>query len=171
MNIQMDEQGALCPACERFIGPATSCPYCGTDSLHRPAQRFMRVAAVVLALLGMTALYLAAVKGDRAVVDINRITPTMQYHQARVIGTVTGDPYISRKHGRVEYLSFSVDDGTDSLRVSAYRRTARALLEAGLVPGKGDRVDVSGRLSVPPDGRVRLNLQVASQLRGVDGVE
>jgi hypothetical protein len=154
----------LCPGCERFIGPADVCPYCGADAFKRPGLRFLRRAALLLALLGLAFLYLAAGRRELPLVRIADITPLMNYASVRVAGAAVGKPYVSRRNGAADYAAFTLDDGSGRLRVTADGATARALVERRLLPDSGSRAAVSGRLSVSADGGAKLRLQSADQL-------
>ena len=46
----------LCPACERFIGLALQCPYCGEETRHRRSLLILRFAASLLSVGGILLL-------------------------------------------------------------------------------------------------------------------
>lgn len=155
----------LCPSCERFIGPADVCPYCGTDSAKSPVLRVLRYAALLLGVAGLAFLYLMVTHRDLPVIKVGEITPMMNFAYVRLAGVVERDAYVVRKKGKVDYISFSLDDGSGQLRVAAYRDIAQALAEKGLVPERGAFVDVTGSLSVSADGRAKLYLRAVEQLK------
>lgn len=157
--------GHLCPSCERYIGPADICPYCDADSAKSPVLRFLRYAALALAIVGLGFLYLMVARSEVPVIKVGEITPMMNFAYVRVAGTVDRKAFIGRKKGKVDYLSFSLNDGSGQLRVAAYRNVARTLVEKNLVPKKGVIADVTGSLSVAADGRVKLYLRAAEHLR------
>jgi len=157
---------AVCPSCERFIGPVGMCPYCGSDSARPRSLKILQTAAVVLAGVGLLFLYVMARYREVPLVQIGDITPLMNYATVRVAGTVDRKPYVSKRKGKVDYVSFLVDDGTGALRVSADREVARMLVARDLLPQRGQRVDVTGRLSVTADGRQKLRIQSAGQVKG-----
>lgn len=158
-------RGDHCPSCERFIGPADSCPYCGEDSARSPALRRLRTAALLLAFLGLACLYLMATHRELPVVDIQQITPMMNFAYVRVVGRVVREPRVITRDGRVDYCSFMIDDGTGTLRVQAYRRAAERLAGENRLPREGALVDVAGSLSVAAEDAPKLRLQVVEQLR------
>jgi len=158
------QQAAFCPACERFIGPETACPYCGTDAQRAGTWRALRTAALGLAVVGLACLYLAGNLPERRVTPIGNITPTMNFATVRVTGKLTRNPYVSRKYGRVDYLSFPIEDRTGEIRVAAYRTVARALDSQDRIPAKGTRVSATGSLRVSDKGRIMLYLQAPEQL-------
>ena len=165
MNTNLASRGDLCPSCERFIGPADNCPYCGEASAKSPFVRRLRYAAVALSVLGLASLFLMAAHRDLPVLQVDSITPTMNFAYVRLIGTVTRDPYVIQRNGDLDYMSFLLDDGTGRIRVQAHRETASALRDAQLVPAKGDVVDVAGSLSVAAEGARKLRIQSPQQMK------
>lgn len=161
------QAAAHCPSCERFIGPADRCPYCGADAGRSGSLRVLRYAALALAVAGLAFLILMTGGRDLPVVRVADITPLMNFAYVRIRGTVPRKAYVSRSGGKVEYLSFAVDDGSGQLRVKAYGQVARRLVESGTAPGRDASVDVSGNLGVSGDGKISLRLQAIEQLRFV----
>ena len=157
------QSDALCPACDRFIGPESTCPYCATEARRAGTWRVLRVAALGLAIVGLVCLYGISILPDMAVVPIGEITPTMNFATVRVSGQVTRRPYIGRSHGEIDYVSFPVDDGTGTLRVAAHRNIARALQTDNRIPAQGSKVDVIGNLRISEGGRIMLYLHSAKQ--------
>ena len=147
---------AMCPSCERFIGPADVCPYCDADSAKPLMIRRLRYAALALALIGLAFLYLAARRRETPLIRIGDITPMMSFAGVRVAGTVGNAAYVKRTGNAVEYLAFHINDGTGDLQVGASGDMARRLVEENRVPGKGDGVELTGTLSVSGDGKIRL---------------
>ena len=152
-----------CPGCERFIGPADVCPYCGADAAPRPGFRFLRYASLLLAVLGLAFLYLSTTRRDIPLVRIADITPLMNYASVRVAGALVEKPYVKREDGVVGYIAFTIDDGSGRLRVTADGRVARTLAGRRTLPGAGSQVGAAGSLSVPAEGMARLRLQAADQ--------
>jgi len=149
-------RGAFCPSCERFIGPADTCPYCDADSAKRPVLRVLRYSALLLGMTGLAFLYLAVTHKELPVIRVGNITPMMNFAYVRVKGTVEKDAYIAKEKGEVQCLSFSLDDGSGQLRVAAYGNVARCLVEKDMVPKGGTLVYVAGSLNVSANGRVKL---------------
>ena len=158
-------RGDICPSCDRFIGTKDVCPYCDADSAKSPLLKHLRYAALILALLGLGLLYLMSIRREIPLTRIEEITPMMNFAYVRIAGKVPRPPYIAKKKGEVDYLSFLVDDGTGELRVAVYREAARVLVAEQRVPTRGAMVDVAGSLSVPADGRRKLTLQVPGHLK------
>ena len=157
---ERDRTPAACPSCERYIGPVGRCPYCGSDANRPRAMRALRAAALTLAGVGLLFLYLMVTHREVPLVKIGNITPVMNYATVRVAGTVARTPYISRRDGKIDYLSFQLDDRTGSVRVSAEGETADALHSDGRTPGRGQHLEITGRLNVRADGRCRLRIQI-----------
>ena len=158
---------ALCPSCERFIGPADLCPYCGADSARRPLLRHLRRAALVLAVVGVGGLLATAIRSEPPAIKIREISPRMNFGYVRVAGKVMSEPKVFREGGDVNAISVTIGDGTGQLRLQADGPVALALAKAPGIPGKGTRVEAAGTLSVSSQGLPRLRLQSAMQLRVV----
>ena len=159
------QSGALCPSCERFIGPTDVCPYCGADSARRPILRHLRRAALLLAVAGVGGLYLFARQSNPPVVKIGAISPAMNFAFVRVNGHVSGAAKVLREGGDVDYVAFFVGDGTGRLRVTAEGPVARALAGSGGVPADGEDVDVTGTINVSAEGPPRLRLYADGHIR------
>ena len=147
---------AVCPSCERFIGPAAVCPYCETDADKPPILRRLRLAAFLLAVVGLAFLYVMARQTESTMIRIGDVTPMMNFATVRIAGTVKNKPYVKRNGNESAYLTFYVADGTGDLQVSASREMAQQLVDEKRVPAKGARVEATGTLNVSGDGRVRL---------------
>ena len=160
-----EPDGATCFTCERFIGAADVCPYCGEPSVRSPVIRRLRWWAVCLALLGLVILYRLPASGEVPVRKIGRITSLMNFGRVRVAGEVQRKAYIGRDDGQVDYLSFIVADGSGELQVRAYGDVARKLSEAARVPQRGDRVTVTGRLRVTAGKPPRLVLEAVAHMQ------
>lgn len=158
------QRGDICPSCERFIGPALTCPYCEMDSAGSATLRSLRLGAMVLAVVGLGFLYLMATRTEIPIIRVDSLTPMMNFAQIRIVGEVERDAYIARENGEVDYLSFSVNDGSGRLRVAAYDDVARAIVEKGIAPKKGMRVDVAGSVSIPAGRKQKLRMQTVEQL-------
>lgn len=163
--MESSSQAYLCPSCNRFIGPVGTCPFCDADARRPLSLRVLRGACVLLAVAGATFLLLMVRNRDLPLVTAAEITPVMNFACVRVAGVVEREPYVSRRGGRVDYLSFLVNDGSGCVRVAAYGETARRLIDADGLPQKGASVDVSGSLRAGANGKIRLQLQAVGQLK------
>ena len=159
-----NRRGGLCPSCDRFIGPATACPYCEADAAEVPVVRWLRHGAWILAVAGLAGLYFMAKHRDYPVVKVAEIDSAMNFATVRVIGRVPQDAFVSKQPGRSDYLAFTVDDGSGQLRVSAYGPVAQALVKENRVPRRGDTADAVGSISVKAGEAVKLRLQSAANL-------
>ncbi len=154
------EASASCPSCGRFVGPYPTCPYCGARLAGRISLRAVKIAAILLATVGLLALWWAARRVEVPLLTIEEAQGTMNMAYVRVRGTVNGtvsyDPV-------GQYLGFWVDDGTGEVRISAYRDVTEALLAEQRMPAQGDVVEVAGTLRIREDF-VALTLNVPEHL-------
>ncbi len=149
-----------CPSCGRYVGPYDACPYCSAALGGRTPVRWLKIAALVLALGGLALVWLLATRTDTPTVEIGQASAMMNMAYVRVEGQVSQSPsYDPESH----YLSFWLRDDTGELRVSAYRDETQALIEQGRVPALGDHVSVRGTLRVRED-LVALTLNVSKHL-------
>ncbi len=153
--------GSLCPICQRYIGPASSCPYCDADSGKSPLLKWLRVIALLIGISGVGLLYLTARHKETPVVRIADISPTMNYAYIRVAGTVCGRPYVGRDNSKV---TFVVDDGTGTIRVEARDRVSRELAEQEGIPRTKSDVEIVGCLRVTADSPPRLYVRSADHV-------
>lgn len=152
---------ARCESCGRFLGPYTTCPYCGAHVHGRISLKAVKIAAIVLALLGLLLLWWAARSLPIPLLTVEAAQGTMNMAYVRVQGRITRSLTYDPESG---YLAFWVHDGTGEVRVAAYRDVTRDLLAAGKIPALGDQVEVAGTLRIRED-YVSLTLNVAEHLR------
>lgn len=149
-----------CPSCGRFVGPYEACPYCGARLSGRLPIRAVKIAALVLATVGLAALWFAAARAEVPLIQIGQAGATMNMAYVRVQGRCTRTPIYDPQG---DYLSFWIADETGEILVSAYRAQTRALIEEGRVPALGDKVEVAGTLRVREDF-LALTLNVSDHL-------
>lgn len=152
---------ARCESCGRFLGPYTTCPYCGARVTGRISLRAVKIAAVTLALLGLLALVWVARRTPVPLLTVEQAQGVMNSAYVRVQGRITRSLTYDPASG---YLAFWVDDSTGELRVSSYRDVTADLLASGAIPAPGDTVELSGTLRIREDF-VALTLNSAEHLR------
>ena len=133
-----------CPACGRFVGAVTKCPYCGSKVEKRMSLVAIRWAAVLLSTIGLFLLYLMAKHRDIPVVMLGDIKPTMNFGQIRVVGQVDSDARTFKSGG----MGFNVSDGTGTIMVFASQKQAADLVAQNLVPKAGDGINFAGGLNI-----------------------
>lgn len=156
-NASNTPPAAHCSSCGRFVGPYATCPYCGAKLGGRISVRVVKLAAILLATVGLFALWWMARRIDVPMLSAADAMGTMNMAYVRIRGRVTRSLSYDPKSG---YLAFWLDDGTGEVRVSAYRDATRALLAAGTIPALGDDVTVAGTLRIRED-YVALTLNAA----------
>jgi DNA/RNA endonuclease YhcR with UshA esterase domain len=150
-----------CPSCGRYAGPYEACPYCGARLAGRMPVRLVKIAAILLASVGLAALWFAATRAEVPLIQIGQAGATMNMAYVRLEGRCTREPSYDPES---DYLSFWLEDDTGEIRVSAYRAETRQLIERALVPALGDVVEVAGTLRVREDFYA-LTVNVPDQLK------
>lgn len=147
-----------CPACGRFVGTASKCPYCGARVAKRMSLVAVRWAAVLLSTVGLVLLYFMARTRDPERIRIGDIEPTMNFGLVRLAGEVRGDP---RPFRNGNGMSFHVSDGTGSIIVFLDASQVQAMTDGDLLPRKGDGVDFIALLQASSSGH-------SARVRGLD---
>ncbi|MBP1590072.1 MAG: OB-fold nucleic acid binding domain-containing protein [Kiritimatiellae bacterium] len=151
---QSDEMN--CPACGRFVGAVTKCPYCGAKVAKRLSLVVVRWAAVLLSTVGLFFLYLMARSHEPDEIHIADIEPTMNYGIVRLTGQVKANARVNKNNG----LSFWVNDGTGELIIFVDAALREEMEEQGLVPKKGNEISFLAQLTIKTD-------KVNGQLRSI----
>lgn len=154
-------RAAYCPSCERFIGPAGTCPYCDADSAQPRAIRWLKWCALAFGIVGVAALLLTARWREIPGVKPGDVTRTMQFARVKMTGAAERKAFVGEKEGQVDYLAFTLADGTQSVRVVAYGKVALEIVRAGQTPRDDDRVTAEGSLVTGRDGKMRLRIDEA----------
>ena len=149
-----------CPDCGRYVGPYEVCPYCGAPMAGRLPIRAVKAAAVLLATLGLAALWFVARRTEVPVMSIGQARAATNLAYVRIEGRCSRGPRYDRD---TEYLSFWIADGSGEMRVASYRAETRVLLDQNRVPALGDEVSVAGPLRVKGD-HVSLTLNVPGEM-------
>lgn len=160
MSATVHQTGATCPSCGRFVGPLEKCPFCGADVKKRLPLKYLRLAALVLAILGMAILLYAVSGMATPMVKIGRVGATMNYAYVRLEGTVTGGPLYDPDE---QTLRFYIGDETGEILALSFRATTRQLIEQNKIPRVGDKISVEGTLRVRDD-LTSFNLASADKL-------
>jgi hypothetical protein len=154
-----------CSMCGRFIGPESVCPFCGASGQSRLSLRVLRRVALVVSILGLGLVWFIARQSPPPLVAIADLTPTMNYALVTVRGVVPRAPRIHKTGSSVDYLSFQVADGTNTLYVFASSPLAARLVDEQRLPGPGAAIDVTGTLTLRDSGSLRLRIQRAEALQ------
>ena len=139
-----------CPACGRFVGAAVKCPYCGAKVAKRMSLVALRWAAVLLSTVGLVLLYLMARSREPELIRIGDIETTMNFGVVRLAGEVKNDP---RPFKNGNGMSFNVGDGSGSIIVFVDQSQRKWMVEAGLVPRRGDDIDFVAQLQASSSGK------------------
>ncbi|MFT5241377.1 MAG: hypothetical protein ACI9OU_000967 [Candidatus Promineifilaceae bacterium] len=153
-----------CPACERYIGEVTLCPYCDADTVHAPRQRRFRLLAFALILLGLAVMCLVNRLPPPGITPIGSIGETSGYRYVHLSGRVAERPYVVEREGQVRYASFVLEDETGRIRVQMDGDVAAALDAGTNLPWEGAALTVAGVLKPTPEGRIKLRVQSAEQI-------
>lgn len=135
-----------CPACDRFIGPAATCPFCDVDIPQSRSLQFTKTAAWLLALVGTLMLWVAATHYNPEHITIKDISPAMNFANINIQGTITKPPRVARNQ---KSLSFTLSDPSGEIRIVCLDQAAQVLiadLTNSLAPHKDIRV--YGSLSI-----------------------
>lgn len=138
-----------CPKCGRFVGAATKCPYCGAKVEKRMSLVAIRWAAVLLSTVGLVLLYWMAKTREPELVRIGDIETTMNFGLVRLSGEVRND---ARPFKNGNGMSFNVGDGSGSIIVFVDQTQRKQMVDAGLVPRKGDAIDFVVQLQASSSG-------------------
>jgi len=66
-----------CPSCGRYVGPHEACPYCSAHLTGRTPIRTVKIAAILLATVGLALLWIAATRAEVPQITIGQAGATM----------------------------------------------------------------------------------------------
>jgi DNA/RNA endonuclease YhcR with UshA esterase domain len=161
MTVSTHQPGATCPSCGRFVGPIEKCPYCGAAIKKRIPIGYLRIACLILAVLGVAILVYAASGTATPLTKIGDIGATMNYAYVRLNGTVTRGPLYDPD---AQSIRFYVADDTGEIQAGAFRDVTQELLAAGKIPTVGDKITMEGTLRVRDDF-TSFNLATADKVQ------
>lgn len=140
--------GSTCPSCGRFVGPLERCPFCGAQIHKRLPLKYLQLACLVLAILGVVILVYAVSGAPTPTTNIGSIDATMNYGYVRLNGTITRGPVYDASAAT---LKFYIADDTGELQATAFRDVTQVLIAEHKIPSAGDRIAVEGTLRVRED--------------------
>jgi hypothetical protein len=156
------DRHAFCPACDRFVGLVSLCPYC--DAVQPRGMRVRRFCLLLFALTGCGLFVFATRHHVPPVMLAGSTTRTMSGAYVSIAGRVDRSPAMRHGVDGRDGLSFSVKDSSGRIQVFCPERVAESLLATQRVPSKNDAIHVSGRLSVDGDGSATLRCLSAGSL-------
>jgi hypothetical protein len=149
-----------CPACERFIGPLDTCPYCDCPSERQAGLRILRLLAVLLTVCGLALLAVASRRHVTPSVEIGSIQPSMNFARVRVTGELAVPPRSGTARSGEPWFGFTLDDGTGRIRVTGFGETATGLAAVfSKIGTTGTVVNAEGWLSVRAGREVSLQVR------------
>ena len=143
-----------CPACSRFIGLDSTCPYCDCPAFFPRSFLVLRYAVAAVAFFGLSLFPFLFLPASESATGNSR-SPSFRGARNAVIGVVTHTPYVDRSAHGVEGIALQLDTGRRTRRVVAETRVARALIHANALPRAGDGVAVQIS-EILADGSLRL---------------
>lgn len=148
MSAIVPQAGANCPSCGRFVGPLEQCSHCGAFVKKRIQLKYLRLACLLLAILGIALLVYAARSTATPTAKINSIGATMNYAYVRIEGTVTRGPLYDPD---TQALRFYIADETGEIQATTFRDVTQQLVAQDKIPGAGDKISVEGSVRVRDD--------------------
>jgi len=109
----------------------------------------LKYISLLLSVVGVALLLVAAQSAQAPMAKVNDVYGNylMNYAVVRVEGDVVTVPYVSESGGKIT-VTFSINDGTESMDIRVYSPLAEKLIEEGKVPFPGDRIEAEIQLRV-----------------------
>jgi DNA/RNA endonuclease YhcR with UshA esterase domain len=116
-------------------------------------MRIYKGLSIVVAIGGVLALAYAGMAQPPKLLALDRVNPAMNFAFVRVHGAVISHVEVAPDGG---YLSLTLHDGHDAIRVSAYRQAVSQLRAAQRIPRPGDQLTIDGTLRIRDDEAVLI---------------
>jgi DNA/RNA endonuclease YhcR with UshA esterase domain len=116
-------------------------------------MRIYKGLSIFVAIGGVLALAYAGFAQPPKLLALDRVNPAMNFAFVRAQGAVVSHVEVAPDGG---YLSFTLHDGHDAIRVSAYRQAVAQLRAAQRIPRPGDRLTIDGTLRIRDDEAVLI---------------
>lgn len=159
-NTSAPLDSAQCPSCGFFIGPMLTCPRCGARSQKRIAVRAVRIFCIIGSVVGVALLWVASYMKTPEVMHVKDITELTINAMATIKGTVVS----VRENPIKKSLTISIDDGTaPPINMLAFGKLDE-MRRLGRVPRVGDKVEVTGNISVSQQFGPTMMLAVPERL-------
>lgn len=145
---------AYCPSCGRYVGSYELCPYCGARVRTRISLKAIMIFALIVSVVGISALYYAARGSEAPTILIKDIRPEMNYARVKIVGYVVMSSTYDETSGRLYFsmcdinMTYNELFGLSSIMVYVYAPTSRDLVEAGKLPVSGDKITATGTLKI-----------------------
>lgn len=139
-----------CPACERYIGQPVCCPFCDVALPRTFWLPRLLLPAVVLILLAL--VFLPGRQPEPLGLSIKEVTVRHLGAWVRVHGAVDRKPALEREAMASVSLSFAIKDGTERVELRMLPAVTTELLQQGVLPRKGEPVQVLGHLEIGKGG-------------------
>lgn len=150
----------LCPSCGKFVGAYEKCPYCGATLKKRMALAIFKRGCLVMSVVGLIALWYAAVMMEPELITIGEIGPTYNkgiFSVKGIVDKVKIEPDAFFK------VQFHVDDGTGKLKVQTGNLKKLELMDK--VPNIGDEVEAIGEISLSAQFGTSMNLKAPGRMK------
>ncbi|MDP8246862.1 MAG: OB-fold nucleic acid binding domain-containing protein [Candidatus Tritonobacter lacicola] len=150
----------LCPSCGKFVGAYEKCPYCGATLKKRMALAIFKRGCLVMSVVGLIALWYAAVMMEPELITIGEIGPTYNKGIFRVKGIVDKVKINPDAFFKVQ---FHVDDGTGKIKLQTGDLEKLELMNK--VPNIGDEVEAIGEVSLSAQFGTSMNLKAPGRMK------
>jgi len=156
-----------CPACGRYTGPASTCPYCEIELPGRGALRLLRWTALLFASLGLAMLLAVARRNPPPVIPVSKITAAST-GRTRIRGVAVTQPRVVSRDGIPRFVSFDLQDNSGRITVSASRNVVRTLVAGNSLPAKGATIEVTGNPGIDKHLQMHLYMDAPPSLASTE---